>query len=201
MFGLQGGISSAAQRNATTAGDIGAGYGADAGVVNANLLPFLTRQLNNPTGYTQAQRGNMLTAAEAGSGGSNAGLNTEAALATARSRNPGSISGGLAEAARQKDKANASTAEGIEANNANVQQQQQQSAAEGLGRMYGQDTDAQLKAMGLQNEDLNTAASTYGTGSWLQGLNQIAGTGLKLGAMGAGFGIPGMQGFSGLLKG
>ena len=51
----------------------GAGYGSQtAGNINAQLLPFLTRELNNPEGYTQQQTGAMLGQAEAGAGGSTA---------------------------------------------------------------------------------------------------------------------------------
>lgn len=196
MFGMQGAISSAAQRNAGVAGDTAAGFGSTAAGINANLLPFLTRELNNPTGYTQQQTGAQLNAAEAGAGGSTAGLTTEANLAAARNRNSGGFSGALDEAAREKAKALSGISSGIAAKSADLAQQKQQQAANGLSNMYGTDTNAQLKAMGLQNEDLKTAASTYGTGSWMsdltnltKGIGSIAGTA-------AGFGIPGMGGFA-----
>lgn len=199
MFGMQGGISSSAQRNANTAGNVASGYGANGSTVNAQLLPFLTRELNNPTGFTQAQRGDMLTSAMSGAGGTTAGLQTQAGLEAARSRNPAAMSGALEEVARERDKANAGAAEGIEAKNADVQQAQQQNAAQGLGNLYGQDTNAQLKAMGLQNEDLNTAASTYGTGSWASDLGNLVGT---VGKVGSAFFPTGQAGkvFSGLAK-
>ena len=76
MFGMQGSISSSAQRNAGTAGDVGAGYGSGASNINAQLMPFLTRELNAPQGYTQQQTGSMLNQAEAGAGGATAGLRT-----------------------------------------------------------------------------------------------------------------------------
>jgi len=59
--------------------------------------------------------------------------------------------------------------------------------------MYGQDTSAQLKAMGLQNDDLKTAADTYGTGNWandLNGLSNGIGAGAKIaGQVGGMFGL------------
>ena len=193
MFGMQGSISSSAQRNAGTAGDVGAGYGSGASNINAQLMPFLTRELNNPQGYTQQQTGSMLNAAEAGAGGATAGLNTEANLASARNRNSGGFSGALDEAAREKMKTLSNTSSGIAAQDANLQQQHQQSAATGLSNMYGQDTSAQLKAMGLQNEDLKTAADTYNTGNWVQGLQGISqgiGAGVKIaGQVGQLFGL------------
>ena len=193
MFGMQGSISSSAQRNAGTAGDVGAGYGSGASNINAQLMPFLTRELNNPQGYTQQQTGSMLNAAEAGAGGATAGLNTEANLASARNRNSGGFSGALDEAAREKMKTLSNTSSGIAAQDANLQQQHQQAAASGLSNLYGTDTSAQLKAMGLQNEDLKTAADTYNTGNWVQGLQGISqgiGAGTKIvGQIGNLFGL------------
>ena len=166
MFGLQGGISQQAQQNAANAGNTASGYGANASTVNSQLLPFLTRELNNPQGYSQQQQGAMLNQAEAGAGGATAGLNTEANLASARNRNSGGFSGALDEAARDKGKTLSGISSGIASQNANLQQQNQQAAASGLSNMYGQDTGAQLKAMGLQNDDLNTANTAYNTGNW-----------------------------------
>ena len=73
--------------------------GSQASTISSTLLPFLTRQLTNPQGYTQQQTGAMLDAAEAGTGGATAGLTTEANLAAARNRNSG-FSGALDQAAR-----------------------------------------------------------------------------------------------------
>lgn len=197
MFGLQGPISKTAQGDATTAGNVGAGYGADASNVNSQLFPFLTRELNNPQGFTQQEQGAQLGAAEAGAGGATAGLNTEANLASARNRNSGGFSGALDAAARQQGKNVAQASEGIAANNAQLKQTQQQDAARGLSSMQEGDQNSQLRAMGLEAPDLDVANKSYGTGDWAQGLNQImgvAGNALKLGA---GFGIPGLSGFGG----
>jgi hypothetical protein len=159
MFGFGSGLGTIAKNAATTAGDVGAGYGANASTVNSQLLPFLTRELNNPQGYTQQQTGSMLNQAEAGAGGATSGLNTEANLASARNRNSGGFSGALDEAARTQQKALSGTSSGIAADSAKLQQQNQQSAASGLSNMYGQDTSAQLKAMGLVAPDVNAATS------------------------------------------
>ena len=197
MFGLQGEISQQAQKNAALAGNTAAGYGSNASTVNSNLLPFLTRELNNPTGYTQQQTGSMLNAAEAGAGGATSGLTTEANLAAARNRNSGGFSGALDEAARDKGKTLSGISSGIASQDANLQQQHQQNAATGLSNMYGTDTSAQLKAMGLQNDDLNTAANTYDTGNWASGLNSMMGVGANALKLAAGFGVPGTQAFKG----
>ncbi len=160
------GTSNAGYNAANTAGSVGAGYGAGGAGIQANLLPFLTQELTNPQGFTQQQTGAMQAAAEGGAGGSTAGLNTEANLATARNRNSGGFSGALDDAARQKDKALASTSEGIAAKSADLQQNQQQSAASGLANMQGLDTNAQLKAMGLVPEDLKAQTQLDQTSGW-----------------------------------
>jgi len=159
MFGFGSGLGPIGKQAASNAQGVAGGYGDQAQGISGNLLPFLTRELNNPQGFTQQQTGAMEGAAEGGAGGSTAGLTTEANLASARNRNSGGFSGALDEAARQKDKALAGTSEGIAGQNANLQQKQQQSAASGLSNMYGQDTSAQLKAMGLVPEDVNSAAN------------------------------------------
>lgn len=188
MFGLQGAISQQAQGAATTAGDVGAGYGSNASNINAQLLPFLTRELNNPQGFTQQQTGSMLNQAEAGAGGATSGLTTAANLASARDRNSGGFSGALDEAARDKGKTLSGISSGIAGQNAELQQQQQQSAASGLSNMYGQDTSAQLKAMGLVPQDLKVANDSYQTGNWVQGLQGLSN------GIGAGIGIAGQIG-------
>jgi len=169
------GTSNAGYNAATTAGNVGAGYGASAAGVGSQLLPFLTRELNNPQGFTQQQQGSMLGAAEGGAGGSTAGLTTEANLADARNRNSGGFSGALDDAARQKDKALAGTSEGIAGQNAELQQKQQQSAATGLGDMQSLDTNGQLKAMGLEAPDLEAQSSLNKTSGWADQLSPLLG--------------------------
>ena len=188
MFGL--GSPQTAANAAITAGNVGAGYGAQAAGIGSNLLPFLTSELNNPQGFTQQQQGAMQGAAEGGAGGSTAGLTTEANLASARNRNSGGFSGALDEAARQKDKALAGTSEGIAGENANLQQSQQQNAAKGLAGEQGMDTDAQLKAMGLVAPDVNAQAElNKNPDNWSTQLQSLQkGTGAGLGMLGSVFG-------------
>ena len=196
------GTSNAGYNAATTAANTGAGYGASAAGINSNLLPFLTRELNAPQGYTQQQTGSMLDAAEGGAGGSTAGLTTEANLASARNRNSGGFSGALDQAARQQDKALSGSSEGIAAQNAGLQQQQQQSAASGLSSLEGMDQGSQLKAMGLEAPDLQAQSSlnqTSGWGNQLGSLMKDAGgaAGMMTG-LSSGLGILGNLGIQGL---
>ena len=195
MFGLGGPGYQQGLDAAKTATNVGAGYGTNAATVNSTLLPFLTRELNNPQGFTQQQTGAMLGAAEGGAGGSTAGLTTEANLASARARNSGGFSGALDQAARERDKTLAGTSEGIAANDAELQQKQQQAAASGLAQQQGMDQSAQLRAMGLVPQDIDASTKAYGTGDWASDLGRLTGTVGGIAKTAAGFGIPGFSGF------
>lgn len=184
MFGFGSGLGTIAKNAATTAGDTGASYGANASTINSQLLPFLTRELNNPEGFTQQQQGAMLNQAEAGAGGATSGLTTEANLASARNRNSGGFSGALDEAARDKGKTLSGISSGIASQNANLQQQNQQAAASGLSNMYGQDTGAQLKAMGLVAPDVN-AATQANSAPWENLTKMISAAGTAASGAGA----------------
>lgn len=188
MFGL--GSPQTAMNAANTASSTGAGYGTGAATASSQLLPFLTRELNNPQGFTQQQTGAMVGAAEGGTGGSTAGLTTEANLASARDRNSGGFSGGLDAAARQQGKTLAQTSEGIAGDNAKLQQSQQQSAASGLANQQGMDQDAQLKAMGLVAPDVTAQANlNKNPDNWATQLGQLQkGVGAGLGTLGMIFG-------------
>lgn len=188
------GTSNAGSRAASLAGSTGADYGAQASGINSTILPFLTQELQHPQGFTQQQTGSMLAAAEGGAGGSTAGLTTEANLENARNRNSGGFSGALDEAARQKDKALAGTGEGIAAQNATLEQTQQQEAAKGLQGEQGMDQNAQLKAMGLVAPDLQAQAALDKSG-WAGQLGQIVGDAAGVAGIAGGFGIPGFGGF------
>lgn len=189
------GTSNAGYGAATTAGTTGAGYGAQASGVGSTLLPFLTRELTNPQGFSQQQMGAQLGSAEAGAGGATSGLTTEANLASARNRNSGGFSGALDNAARTQGKTVAGASEGIAANDANLEQQQQQDAAKGLQGEQGMDQDAQLKAMGLVAPDLQAQSSLNKTSGWGNQLGSLIGDAGSIAGIAGGFGIPGFSGF------
>jgi len=195
MFGLGGPGYSQALNAATTASNVGAGYGTNAATASSQLMPFLTRELNNPQGFTQQQIGAQLGASEAGAGGATSGIATMADLASARNRNSGGFSGALDAAAREKGRTLAGNSEHIAANNANLQQQQQQAAARGLMGEQGMDQNAQLRAMGLVPQDINAATRAYGTGDWASSLARGLGAINSVGKTLAG--VPGLTGWGG----
>ena len=167
---------------ATLGGEAQGTYGA--------LNPFLNRELNGPQGYSQADLTSQLSAAEAGAGGATSGLYGSAALQAARTRNASGFGSALDAAARSRQQAVAGQSEGIAANNADLKQKQQQSAASGLSSLYGANTDAMMKALGLQDQAIGTEAQA-GTTGWLQNatgvLNAISGAGKSAAGLGLKF--------------
>jgi hypothetical protein len=153
----------------------------------SNLNPFLENELKNPQGYSQQALTSMLGAGMAGTGGATSGVTGQAALEQARTRNASGFSGALDAAQRERGQQNASASEGVAANNAQLQQQQQQSAAGALQGMYGTQSGDALKALGQQNDAINTDLAA-GRQGWLQNGLAIADTAAKVGTAAAGLG-------------
>lgn len=173
-----------------TAGTQAAQSNASAAGVNATLNPFLTSELTHPQGFTQQQQTSMLSANQGGAGGATAGITGQANLQAARTRNSGGFGSALDAAARSRQQASATGSEGIAADNAQLQQKQQQDAASGLQGLYGTDSGNALKALGLQNEAIGTGVDA-GKSGWLQNatgiLNAVSGAGKSAAALGLKF--------------
>lgn len=168
MRDAQQAAANAANTAATTAGT----YGGLAGGIGANVVPFLTRQMTNPQGYSQRDIGAQLTNALAGAGGATSALTGAAGKMAVNTRNPMGFSAALDAAARQRDKAAAGAGENIAARNADVKLKQQQEAVQGLSGLYGMDVRAQLESQGQVAPDINSwmNASKYG---WIQQIPEI----------------------------
>lgn len=182
-------IQSSAEGAAKTAGTTASGYGSTAAGIGSTVIPTLTRDVNNPTGFTPVEKNRMLTASEQGAGGATSGVTGAAGLAANRTRNSSALSSVLDQAARDKAQALSGGALSIENKDAMLAQQKRAQALGGLQGMYGTDVGAQLKAMGIQDQDLQTAISA-GNSGWLQnsmgvlgGLSNAAMTGAKIATM------------------
>lgn len=151
------------------AGQAGNEAGQDRGLLSAAYR----NDINNPTGYTANQENQQLTAAEAGGGGG--GATGTALLEANRTHNTGNTSNILDQIARTRMQGNAKASEGIAANSANLAQAKRASALQGVQGMYGTDTSAQLKAMGLSDEALNTQLKA-GQQGWLQNAEGVVDT-------------------------
>jgi hypothetical protein len=167
--------TTAAQANSSAAG------------VNSTLNPFLTSELTHPQGFSQGAMTSMLGAAEGGAGGATSGLTGQANLQAARTRNSGGFSSALDQAARSRQQASAGASENIAGQNAQLQNSQQQSAAQGLQGLYGTDSGNALKALGLQDQAIGTETQA-GSQGWLQNatglLNTVSGAGRAAGSLG-----------------
>lgn len=167
-------VSSAANA-AKTAGFTSSGYGADASTIGSNLVPFESRMLTTPSGYSQQDIGAMLTQGLAGAGGANSALVGSANKNAAATRNPIGFSAALDAAARSRDKAAAGVGEDIASKNAGVKLQQQNTAADVLSKLYGVDVNAQNQASGQIAPDINAEVNANKSG-WLQNFEGILDT-------------------------
>ena len=165
----------AARQAASTAATTAGTYGAQAGGIGANLVPQLTRQMQNPQGYSQRDVGAQLTNALAGAGGATSGLTGAAGKMAVDTRNPMGFSSALDAAAMQRDKAAAGAGERVAANNADVKLKQQQEAEQGLGNLYGVNTRAQIESQGQVAPDINAQVNA-GKSGWLQNAEGLVDT-------------------------
>ena len=114
----------------------------------------------------------MLSSGLAGAGGATAGLTGAAGKMGMTERNPMGFSAALDSAARSRDKAAASTSEGITAKNAGVKMEQQSQAGDLLSKLYGTNVQGQNDATRQIAPDVNAAADANKTG-WLQNTEGI----------------------------
>lgn len=186
-----------AQANQTfgTASGNAAQYGNDASSIGGTLTPFLTQRMLNPQGYSQGDMGAMLANAMGGAGGATSGITGQANLEAGRSRNDAGFSTALDDAARQRTAASAQASEGVAANNANVKQDQSNSAAKMLSGLYGTDVGAQDSSLNTANNATQTGIQA-GQSGWLQNVTGVLGAlgGIAGGAGSAMTGYFGSQG-------
>lgn len=184
------GVQSAAMGANKTATGTASQYGNAAGGIGGTLIPGLTQEFTNPQGLSPTDLNAEQVAAQQGAGGATGAITGEAGLNALRTRNTGNLSALLDQAARRTGQNISQADVGIQAQNAQLKQKQREQAEQGLQSLYGTDVGAQLKSMGLANEDLDTALKAGQTG-WLQNtMGTLSGLGnLGLGAAkAAGFG-------------
>ena len=120
--------------------------------------------------FTPGQTNELLTAAGAGAGGvageEQSALNRNAAT----TNNATALTKSLQDAARDKMKNAAGTSENIAAQDVMGAKQLNQQGAAGESGLFNTDTDAALKAMGIQTNDINTQIEA-GKSGWLQNMN------------------------------
>lgn len=165
----------AAKNAAATAGGVAAGDQASAGTEHSTLDPFFRHEMGAEHLFTPGQNDELLTAAGAGSGavaGSEAAALNRNAAAT---NNQTALTKSLGDAARDRMKSAAGASEGIAAQDVLGAKQLNQEGAAGESGLFNTDTDAALKAMGLQTNDINTQLEA-GKSGWLQNMNATLST-------------------------
>lgn len=182
-----------ASNAANTAASTAAGYGSTAGGIQAGLIPQLEAESTGNIGFTPEQQSNMLTAGEQGAGGAASGIVGQAGLQAGRTRNSAATSGLMDEAARQKIRQSSTNALDVANESANLAQKKQAESQAALQGLYGTDVSAQLRAMGLEPEDIN-AETNAGNSGWLQNTEGILRTISGLGGNSGLKGIPGIPG-------
>jgi hypothetical protein len=183
----------AAQQQATnaanTAGSTAAGYGTGAEDISSTLTPFLTRELNSPAGISQQDQTAMLSASQGGAGGIAGGLATRGDERAAATGNGSGFGSSLDDIARQREQAAARGSESIAGENTQAKLNQQQEGATGLRGMYGTDVNAQLGAMGVRNNAINSEVNA-GSHGWFQNMTNLIAS-IRGGGQGPGASPPG----------
>ena len=174
---------SAAQGAANNASATAGSYGSTAAGIGGTIIPTLTRDVNNAPGFSPTDLNSMLVAGEQGAGGANSAITGQAGLTAARTRNSAALPGVFDQAARRQAQTLSQNALNVQGQNAQLKQKQRSQAFSGLQGLYGTDVNAQLKAMGIDTNDINAEVNA-GKSGWLQNGLDIASTlsGMGLGA-------------------
>ena len=166
--------------------------GGEAQGIGSNLTPFLTQEMLHPTGFGQQGLSAMNAAATGGAGGSLSAFQGNAAQRAGAMHNSGAFGASMDDASRNASKAAANSSEGVAAQNANLEQQQKQEGAEGLGGMYKTDTSGMLDAMSQEKGDIEAGVQAGQAGpAWMNTLSKGLGIVGQVAGLGTGFGIPG----------
>jgi hypothetical protein len=178
------GATSQAKTQGQQAGAVAGQSQANSNQLYSSVVPGLIREAQTPQGFSASQMNNMTTASQEAAGGANAAQAGEGRLAALRTRTAGGYPAALDEAARAKGRTLATNAQDLQASNARLGLQRQGQAQQALTGLYGTSQNDMLRAMGLQNEDLNTQLKA-GQQGWLQNTDQTLGA---LGSLGGGVG-------------
>lgn len=140
------------------------------------LVPQLKDQSQNPQGYAPEDLAAMNTASSQSLGGAEAGAVGQGNLMAARTRNAGGFGDAMDEAVRSGGRQLSQNALGIQAGNADLKQQQKETASERLQSLYGNNLQATLSAMGMSPGTIGqwTNAAQATTGNVTAGINAAA---------------------------
>lgn len=169
------------QTNTATGGELSSRGTTEYGAV----IPGLVRDVQHPTGYAPTEKSAITTSTGEALGGVNSGVRGLSTLAGMRTRNAAGFAPALAEAAREKGRAAATSAQNLNMSDAELARQRQDAARRELINLYGLDTGNALRSMGLANENLGTELAA-GRQGWLQNTEGLLNTISNLGSSAAG---------------
>lgn len=164
-----------ASQAAGTAKNVAGTYESEAQATEAQLTPWLTQRLNAEHVMSPDQINELLSYAGAGAGGATGAVEGSEELEAARTRNTGNLNASLDAAARARTQALAKASEGIGAEDVEGALREREGAAQGLGQLFGVESGAALKAMGIQTGDINAEIAAGQTG-WFQNMNSMIST-------------------------
>jgi hypothetical protein len=180
------GVASDALANSGKANAESSGLFTNAGNIYGSLAPTLAAQAAAPAGYTPTQKAAMDTAGLQTAGGTQAAAVGQGALLASRTKNAGTADAAIAQSARTAGQQASNTAVGTEVKNANLQQQQRQSALQGEQNLYSTTLGGGMNALGLSNQSLGVADQADANNPWMKLLQSGLGAGGQ--AAGAYFG-------------
>lgn len=179
------GAASSAKKAGQAAEGVASTAGSEAAKAGSVIEPILTQQAQHPEGYDPTTLNRMLVSQQEAVGGGNAAVSGEGKLNALRTKTAGGLAPVLAEAQRAKGRTLASGAQAVQNESARLAQEKQARALQQLQGLYGTDTSNQLKAMGLQSEDLQNELAA-GRQGWLQNTEGVLGTISGMGRAAAG---------------
>lgn len=129
--------NSTASNAATTASNNSQSLMGNAGAIYSDIVPTLESQAANPQGFNPADEARMETGAMQSAGGATAGAVGQGGLEAARTRNAGAGEKAIADSARTAGQTLSKNLLGIRSANANLKNNQRQSALGDLSGLYG----------------------------------------------------------------
>lgn len=149
------GASQAAHAQIGKEGVYGSGQQANQTADRSQLFPFLQNEVTNPQGFGTDTVNQMLTQGGEAVSGATGAASEAANLNASRTGNTAAVPGIIDATARNAMKQQSGNALDVNIQNAMLKQKQQQAGASGLSGLYGEDQNAALKAMGLQNQSID----------------------------------------------
>lgn len=146
--------------------------GANAGLANSNTLsgegsglystlaPSLEAEAAAPPGYSPSDMSALRTTATQAAGGSQAAAQGEGALAAARTRNNAAFAPAISQATRTAGQGLTNALTGVQSQDANLKNQQRESALGDLSGLYSTDVGGSVGNLGATaaNVNANTGA-------------------------------------------